>query len=208
MIIAVDGPSAAGKGTVARAIASRMGYHFLDTGSLYRMVGLAMLRAGKSDDDVSAAASFAATLDPASVRDADLRNEDVAAMASKVAAIPDVRAALLEFQRRFARQKPGAVLDGRDIGTVVCPDADLKFFVTARADVRARRRFEELRGQGHKVSLEQVLADIEARDARDAARAVAPTVTAPDAIIIDTSDMTAREVVAVALGFIRGKKVQ
>ncbi|MCA0431745.1 MAG: (d)CMP kinase [Proteobacteria bacterium] len=205
MIIAVDGPSAAGKGTVARAIASRMGYHFLDTGSLYRMVGLAMLRAGKSGDDVSAAAGFAATLDPASVRDADLRNEDVAAMASKVAAIPDVRAALLEFQRRFARQKPGAVLDGRDIGTVVCPDADLKFFVTARADVRARRRFEELRGQGHKVSLEQVLADIEARDARDAARAVAPTVAAPDAIVIDTSDLDRHAVLARVMSLVRAR---
>jgi cytidylate kinase len=141
MIIAVDGPSAAGKGTVARAIAERLGYHFLDTGSLYRMVGLAMLKAGKPADDEMSSTAFAKALDPAAVAQAELRGEDVAAMASKVAVIPAVRQALLDYQRQFARRKPGAVLDGRDIGTVVCPDADLKLFVTASTEVRARRRF-------------------------------------------------------------------
>ncbi len=196
MIIAVDGPSAAGKGTVARAIARELGYPFLDTGSLYRMVGLAMLKAGKSATEEKAATDFAATLDPSAVKDHELRTEEVAAMASKVAAIPSVRAALLDFQRRFARQAPGAVLDGRDIGTVVCPDADIKFFVTARPEVRARRRHEELRGQGHDVTLESVLADVEARDTRDAARSVAPTMAASDAIVLDTSDLDREAVLA------------
>jgi cytidylate kinase len=194
MIIAVDGPSAAGKGTVARAIAKRLGYHFLDTGSLYRMVGLAMLKAGKSGNDEASATAFAKALDPTSVREEELRSENVAAMASKVAAIPAVRQALLDYQRQFAQRKPGAVLDGRDIGTVVCPDADLKLFVTASTEVRAGRRFEELKSLGQKVHYESVLEDVMARDERDASRAAAPTRPADDAILIDTSDLTRDEV--------------
>jgi CMP/dCMP kinase len=202
MIIAVDGPSAAGKGTIARAIATHLGYHFLDTGSLYRMVGLAMLNAGKSADDVAAAVGFAKTLEPSKVQDRDLRTETVAAMASEVAAIPEVRTALLEFQRQFAKRQPGAVLDGRDIGTVVCPDADLKFFVTASTQVRATRRRAELKTLGFQADYETVLDDIMARDERDANRKSAPTKQADDAIMIDTSELDREEVIAAVMGVI------
>lgn len=202
MIIAVDGPSAAGKGTIARAIATHLGYHFLDTGSLYRMVGLAMLKAGKTADDVKAAVGFAETLEPAKVIDKELRTETVAGMASQVAAIPEVRKALLEFQRSFAKREPGAVLDGRDIGTVVCPDADLKFFVTASTEVRANRRLAELKSLGVKSDFKSVLEDIWARDERDAERAVAPTKPADEAIMIDTSELDRDEVIAAVMGVI------
>ncbi len=202
MIIAVDGPSAAGKGTVARAIAKQLGYHFLDTGTLYRMVGLAMLKAGKSGDDEASATAFAKALDPSLVREEELRSENVAAMASKVAAMPAVRQALLDYQRQFAKRQPGAVLDGRDIGTVVCPDADLKLFVTASTEVRAGRRFEELKALGQKVHYESVLEDVMARDERDASRATAPTRPADDAILIDTSDLTREEVLAAVMDLI------
>ena len=202
MIIAVDGPSAAGKGTIARAVATHLGYHFLDTGSLYRMVGLAMLNAGKSADDVAAAVGFARTLEPAKIQDRDLRTETVAAMASEVAAIPEVRTALLEFQRQFAKRLPGAVLDGRDIGTIVCPDADLKFFVTASTQVRATRRRAELKTLGVQADYETVLDDIMARDERDASRASAPTKQADDAIMIDTSELDREEVIAAVMGVI------
>lgn len=203
MIIAVDGPSAAGKGTVARAIARRLGYHFLDTGSLYRMVGLAMLKAGKSGDDETSATAFAKALNPASIAEEDLRSENVAAMASKVAALPAVRQALLDYQRQFAKRQPGAVLDGRDIGTVVCPDADLKLFVTASTEVRAKRRFEELKSLGQKVDYESVLEDVMARDERDASRTTAPTRPADDAILIDTSDLTRDEVLDAVMELIK-----
>jgi CMP/dCMP kinase len=202
MIIAVDGPSAAGKGTIARAVATHLGYHFLDTGSLYRMVGLAMLQAGKSADDVKAAIGFAETLEPAKIIDRELRTETVAAMASQVAAIPEVRKALLDFQRSFARREPGAVLDGRDIGTVVCPEADLKFFVTASTEVRANRRLAELKSLGVKSDFKTVLEDIWARDERDAERATAPTKQADDAIMIDTSELDKDEVLAAVMGVI------
>ena len=185
MIIAVDGPAAAGKGTVARALASHFGYHFLDTGSLYRMVGLSVLRAGKDPDDRESAIIAARGLEPAKYQDWELRGEDVGAAASITAVIPEVRAALLDFQRAFARLEPGAVLDGRDIGTVVCPDADVKLFITASVEVRARRRQAELGAQ----SYDEVLADIRARDARDSQRVTAPLVPASDAVVIDTSDM-------------------
>jgi CMP/dCMP kinase len=199
MIIAVDGPSAAGKGTIARAIARKLGFHFLDTGSLYRIVGLQMLQGGVAVDDVAAAVKIARSLDPSTVKDSDLRNEQVADMASQVAVIPEVRAALLDFQRAFAKRQPGAVLDGRDIGTVVCPDADLKFFVTAATDERARRRHAELRGLGHQVEYDTVLADVMARDERDANRATAPTTMAEDAIMIDTSLLDGDEVLAAVM---------
>ncbi len=198
MIIAVDGPSAAGKGTVARAIARELGYHFLDTGTLYRMVGVEMLRT-RSDNPVAIAKS----LNPASYQDTDLRSEEVAGMASKVAAIPEVRKALLDFQRTFAAQKPGAVLDGRDIGTVVCPKADLKFFVTASSEERARRRHDELKALGHEVEYGSVYDDIRARDERDANRSVAPTMPAEDAIMIDTSLLDRDEVLRAVMEIVR-----
>lgn len=195
MIIAVDGPAAAGKGTIARALARHFGYHFLDTGSLYRMVGLSLLRAGHDSSNVAAAITAAERLNPAQFRDEDLRSEAVGAAASKVAVIPSVRAALLDFQRAFARKAPGAVLDGRDIGTVVCPQADAKLFITASAEVRARRRHTEL-GAGR---FEDVLAEIRLRDERDSQRAAAPLTQAPDAVMIDTSDMTIDQAVAAAI---------
>jgi cytidylate kinase len=203
MIIAVDGPSAAGKGTLARGLAKALGFHFLDTGALYRAVGLLMLRHHKALDDAVSAARFATTLDPAAISDADLRTEEVAHAASRISVYPQVRANLLQFQRDFARRQPGAVLDGRDIGTVVCPDADLKFFVTAATDVRARRRFDELSGQGHAVTYEAVLEDVMARDERDANRATAPTTMASDAIMIDTSELTAEEVLTAVLEVVK-----
>jgi cytidylate kinase len=195
VIIAVDGPAAAGKGTIARALARHFGYHFLDTGSLYRMVGLSVLRAHGNPDDVAAAERAALTLDPATFNDAQLRSEDVGAAASKVAVIPAVRQALLEFQRSFARREPGAVLDGRDIGTVVCPDARAKIFVTASAEVRATRRQREL---GAPVYGE-VLAEIRARDERDRTRATAPLLPAADAVVLDTSALSIAEAVDAAI---------
>jgi cytidylate kinase len=206
MIIAVDGPSAAGKGTIARAIASRLGYHFLDTGALYRMVGHAMLGAARPEDDEISAADFARAVDPSSVAEQELRNERVAAMASRVAAMPKVRQALLDYQRSFARKPPGAVLDGRDIGTVVCPDADLKIFLTASTEVRARRRYQELQSTGYSVDYQSVLDDLKARDDRDAGRAAAPTRPAADAILIDTSDMTRDEVLDAVMALVDARK--
>ena len=195
MIIAVDGPAAAGKGTVARALASHFGYHFLDTGSLYRMVGLSVLRAGKDPDDRESAIIAARGLEPAKYQDWELRGEDVGAAASITAVIPEVRAALLDFQRSFARLEPGAVLDGRDIGTVVCPDAEVKLYITASVEVRARRRQAELGA----ASYDEVLADIRARDARDSRRVTAPLVPASDAVVIDTSDMGIERAVEAAI---------
>ena len=148
MIIAVDGPAAAGKGTIARALARHFGYHFLDTGTLYRRVGLGLLKSGADPSDRAAAIAIARNLGAGSYGEPELRTEAVGAAASIVAVIPEVRTALLDLQRQFARKPPGAVLDGRDIGTVVCPDAEVKIYVTASAEVRARRRQEELRSYG------------------------------------------------------------
>ncbi len=195
MIIAVDGPAAAGKGTIARALARHYGYHFLDTGSLYRMVGLSALTAGGEPITPEAARAAAASLNPEAFADADLRNERVGAAASVVAAIPEVRAMLLAFQRNFARQQPGAVLDGRDIGTVICPDAEVKLFITASPEVRARRRQRELGS----ADFEAIVADIRARDDRDSSRATAPLVAAQDAVVIDTSGLDAETAIAAAI---------
>lgn len=193
MIIAVDGPAAAGKGTIARALAAHFGYHFLDTGTLYRRVGLAVLKSG---GDTSRAPEIAKNLETFEFADAQLRTEDVSAMASIVAVIPEVRAALLAFQREFAASSPGSVLDGRDIGTVVCPEAQVKLYVTASPEVRARRRYEELKSSGKTVSLAATRDDIRIRDERDSNRAVAPLLPATDAKIIDTSDMTIEAAIA------------
>ena len=192
MIIAIDGPSAAGKGTLARAVAKHLGYHFLDTGSLYRMVGLSVLRG--ATDPVAAARN----LNPAEFKDSDLRDEKVAQAASKVAAKTEVRQALLEFQRNFASKKPGAVLDGRDIGTVICPNAEFKFYVTASVQARAARRFKELEATG--VTLEMVTEDVKSRDERDAKQSQ----PAEDAIFIDTSELEADEVFREVIKVIKG----
>jgi cytidylate kinase len=195
MIIAVDGPAAAGKGTIARALATHFGYHFLDTGALYRMVGLAVIRSGRDPADTAAAIAAARSLDPAGFADRDLRTEAVGAAASIVAVVPEVRSALLSLQRDFARRQPGAVLDGRDIGTVVCPDADVKLYVTASPEVRARRRQAELGA----ASYDSVLAEIRARDLRDSQRATAPLLPAKDAVILDTSELDIAAAVEAAI---------
>ena len=195
MIIAVDGPAAAGKGTIARALAKHFGYHFLDTGSLYRMVGLSALRSGGEPITARAAMAAAMSLNPQEFSDAELRSEQVGAAASIVAAIPEVRAALLELQRAFARKEPGAVLDGRDIGTVVCPEAEAKLFITASPEVRARRRQAELGAADY----DAILADIRARDERDSQRATAPLMAAADAVTLDTSDLDRDAAIAAAV---------
>jgi cytidylate kinase len=204
MIIAVDGPAAAGKGTIARALAKHFGYHFLDTGSLYRMVGLAALKAGGEPIPPESAIAAARSLNPQKFSDTELRSEEVGSAASIAAAIPEVRAALLDLQRAFARKEPGAVLDGRDIGTVVCPEADVKLFITASPDVRARRRQQEL-GTADYAS---ILADIRARDDRDSKRATAPLVAAKDAVTLDTSDMDIEAAVAAAIRVVEGRRVR
>lgn len=203
MIIAVDGPAAAGKGTIARALAKHYGFHFLDTGALYRMVGLAAIRAGGEPITTGAAIAAARSLDPAHFTDAELRNEKAGAAASIVAVIPEVRAALLDLQRSFARKSPGAVLDGRDIGTVVCPDAHAKLFITASAEVRAKRRQIELGAADY----EAVLADIRARDARDSQRATAPLAAATDAVTLDTSGMDIATAVSAAIAVVEARRL-
>ena len=202
MIIAVDGPAAAGKGTIARALAKHFGYHFLDTGSLYRMVGLAALRSGGELITTPVAIAAAESLNPQKFSDAELRSEQVGAAASIVAAIPDVRAALLDLQRAFARKEPGAVLDGRDIGTVVCPEAEVKLFITASPEVRAKRRQLEL-GSADYAS---ILADIRARDDRDSKRTTAPLVAAKDAVTLDTSEMDIAAAVQAAIRVVEGRR--
>lgn len=195
MIIAIDGPSASGKGTIAKALAKTLGFHYLDTGALYRMVGLTVQRQNLDPQDQEAVAAIAASLDPASFHDKDLRGELVGGYASKVAALPKVRTALLKFQRDFANQSPGAVLDGRDIGTVVCPKADIKFYVTASVEARSKRRFAE----SPHSDFNAVRADILARDERDRSRLVAPLKAAEDAVVVDTTEITAQQAIAICL---------
>jgi len=193
--VAIDGPAAAGKGTVSKAVAAHFGFAHLDTGLLYRAVGAKVLA---GTDAIEAAQNLVA----ADLEDADLRSPAVAQSASKVAVIPQVRAALLDFQRSFASRSGGAVLDGRDIGTVICPDAHVKLFVTASAAVRAQRRYAELAAKGNTDSYEQVLADVKARDTRDMERAEAPLVAAADATTIDTSALDIDQAVAAAIAAI------
>lgn len=190
--IAIDGPAAAGKGTISKAVAAHFGFAHLDTGLLYRAVGAKVLAGG---DPLEAAEALTAE----DLEDPNLRTAGVAQAASRVAVIGEVRAALVDFQRAFARRAGGAVLDGRDIGTVICPDAEAKLFVTASAEVRAGRRLAELEARGEETSFEAVLADVKERDARDASRAEAPMVAAGDAVLIDTSELSIQEAVAVAI---------
>ncbi|UFN51244.1 (d)CMP kinase [Roseomonas sp. OT10] len=203
-VIAIDGPAAAGKGTLARRIAAELGLPYLDTGLLYRAVGRRVLDAGRDPADAAAAEAAARTLEPEDLSHPGLRARETDAAASQVAAIPEVRAALLEFQRGFAL-RAGAVLDGRDIGTVVFPDATAKIFVTASPAERARRRWEERRARGEAVTLEAVAAEMAARDARDAARDAAPMVAAPDAMLLDTTALDAEAAHAVALEMLRAR---
>lgn len=189
MIIALDGPAASGKGTLGKKLAAHMGYAHLDTGLLYRAVAKTLMDAGHPYDDVAHAVAVAKALDPARFDETVLKSHAVGDAASIVSAIPDVRAVLVVFQRRFAATPPGAVLDGRDIGTVICPDADVKIFVTASPEIRARRRAREFVAQGQAVDEAAVLADILRRDERDRTRAVAPMKPAADAHVLDTTDL-------------------
>lgn len=198
MIIAVDGPAASGKGTIARALARHFGLPHLDTGLLYRAVGLNLLQTG-GDPESEFAAVRACDISQIDFADPELKTETVGGLASRISAYPLVRQALLERQRTFAAQPGGAVLDGRDIGTVIVPDAEVKLFVTASPEVRARRRFDELVRIGLGVHYEDVLADIHARDSRDSGRAAAPLRQAGDAVLIDTSAMDVEEAVAMAV---------
>lgn len=193
--VAIDGPAAAGKGTISKAVAAHFGLAHLDTGLLYRAVGAKVLAGG---DPVAVARA----LDPVDLERDELRTSAVAQAASEVAVIPDVRAALVDFQRAFACRAGGAVLDGRDIGTVICPDADAKLFITASPECRAARRHKELTENGVETSLETVLADVRARDSRDSDRATAPLVAAADAVRIDTSDLTIDAAVAQAVAVV------
>lgn len=188
MIIAIDGPAASGKGTIAKRLAVHYGFRHLDSGLLYRGVGMVVMQAGRLDDRAAAIAA-AQAYDPARFAEESLKADDVARAASVVAAIPEVRAALIDLQRAFARSKPGAVIDGRDIGTVIAPQAEVKIYVTASPQERARRRVLELRGRGETVDDAAVLADIEARDERDMNRPVAPLKQAADAVLLDTTHL-------------------
>tara|TARA_B100000614_G_scaffold177748_1_gene158679 strand:+ start:2923 stop:3570 length:648 start_codon:yes stop_codon:yes gene_type:complete len=193
-VIAIDGPAASGKGTLARKLAQHYGYAYLDTGSLYRAVGQAVLAAGQDANDDAAALAAAENLDISHIDEKTIRTREAGEAASVVAAKPAIRAAILDFQRNFAANPPGgeegAVLDGRDIGTVVCPDARVKIFVTASPEIRAHRRWLELNNSGSKVNEAQILEDVRERDRRDAERVASPMKPAADAYLLDTSDLS------------------
>ena len=200
--VAIDGPAAAGKGTIGRAVAKEFGFAHLDTGLLYRAVAMQALDDGRGVIDPHWAAEIARRLTGADLERQDLRSARAGQAASKVAALPEVRAALLAYQQRFARRDGGAVLDGRDIGTVICPEAEAKLFVTASDAVRAERRCAEL---GPERSLDAVLADLRARDARDAGRDAAPMAAAADALLLDTTDLSIDAAVAEAVAYVESR---
>lgn len=213
IVIAVDGPSASGKGTIARKLAAHFDFAHLDTGLLYRATGLAALRAGKKPSDPAAAEEAARNLDPSNIMklagDPALRSDEASVAASEVGAIPGVRAALLKFQQDFAANPPdgkkGAVLDGRDIGTVIAPQAIVKLYITADTATRANRRYKELLGRGENVTETAVLADMRTRDERDQTRATVPAKPAEDAVILDTTSLTVDEVLAEALAIAKAR---
>ena len=202
MIIAIDGPAASGKGTLGKRLAAHYGLHHLDTGLIYRAVAKAVLDASRRPDDVNAAAAAAKALDPSRFDELALKSQAIGEAASVVSAIPEVRSALLAFQRAFAAQPPGAVLDGRDIGTVIAPQAEVKIFVTATPEARARRRASELAAQGQPVTESAVLADIRRRDERDSKRAAAPLKPAPDAHLLDTTHLDIDAAVRAAIDLV------
>ena len=213
-IIAIDGPAAAGKGTLAMRLSKHFGLELLDTGLLYRAVGLKVLEVIKNIGNDSklyreTASSAARTLIPEDLKVDGLRTEQAAQVASKISTVPEVRTALLDFQRNFAKNPPnagkGAILDGRDIGTVVCPDADVKLFIFASTEVRAKRRFKELQFRGVEAIYARVLEDMEDRDARDIGRSYSPLVAAEDSFQLDTSSLDADEVLSAALEYIQNK---
>jgi cytidylate kinase len=199
MIIAIDGPAASGKGTLGKRLAAHFGLRHLDTGLIYRAVAKALLDAGHRLDDETCAVAAARALDPGAFDEKVLKGHAIGEAASIVSAIPQVRAALIAFQRDFAAAPPGAVLDGRDIGTVICPDADVKIFVVAAPEVRAQRRAIELRAAGQRADEAAILDDIRRRDERDRSRAVAPLIPAADAVDLDTSNLDVEAAVAAAI---------
>lgn len=203
----MDGPAASGKGTIARAIAARFGLPHMDTGLLYRAIALRLWRWGGDPGNEFEAlrACHDMGFDP---EDAELRSEPVSKIASMISAYPSVRAALLERQREFACQPGGAVLDGRDTGTVIAPEANVKLFVTATPEVRAQRRLKELESRGTRVHFDDVLADIRARDERDSQREVAPLKAAPDSLLLDTSDLTPDQAIAEAIRLVSSRLIQ
>ncbi|MGQ0588298.1 MAG: (d)CMP kinase [Sphingosinicella sp.] len=204
MIIAVDGPAASGKGTIARALAARFGLPYMDTGLLYRATALNLLSTG-GDPESEFAAARATDIAQIDLADPELKSETVGGIASRISAYPMVRQALLERQRRFAAQEGGAVLDGRDIGTEIAPHAEVKLFVTASPEVRAERRLAELKRMDLDVHFPDVLADIHARDARDRDRAAAPLVMAEDAVLLDTSEMSAEAAIEAAVAAVEAR---
>ncbi|MBV9568248.1 MAG: (d)CMP kinase [Hyphomicrobiales bacterium] len=208
MIIAIDGPAASGKGTLAKAVAAHCGFAHLDSGLLYRAVAKSLVDRGLSLEDEAAAAEAAASLDLSVLDAAALRGAAMGEAASRIAACPSVRAALVDLQRSFARQPGGAVIDGRDIGTVICPDADVKLFITATSEERARRRWRELVLGGAPLDYDVVLADIRRRDERDSTRTASPLRQAPDAVVIDTTHLDARAALSAALGIIAEKRAR
>lgn len=206
MIIAVDGPLASGKGTIARALAAHFGLPHLDTGTLYRAVAVAVTDAGVQPEDAGAAEAAARALDINAIDETRIRTAGAGVSASIVAAHPGVRAALVALQRTFADQSGGAVLDGRDIGTVIAPHAHVKLFVTASADVRAARRHAELVNRGEQIGFDQVLDQLRQRDARDASRADAPMMKADDAVELDTSELTQGEAIRAAMAIVEARR--
>lgn len=206
MIIAIDGPAASGKGTIAKRLAAHYGLRHLDTGLLYRAVAKAVLDAGRSLDDMENVVAAARRLDPAQFDEGTLKTHALGAAASEVSAIPQVREALFDLQRTFAATPPGAVLDGRDIGTVICPDADVKIFVIASPEERARRRAAEMRAAGDEVDERAVLEDIRRRDERDSTRSAAPLLRAPNAQVLDTTDLDIEAAVAAAIAMVENAR--
>ena len=208
MIIAIDGPAASGKGTLGKHLAAHFGLRHLDTGLLYRAVAKALLDQGAPLDDRVRASAAARALDLARFDEQALKGHAVGEAASIVSALPEVRAALVDYQRAFATRPPGAVLDGRDIGTVIAPDADVKIFVTASAPERARRRARELAAQGTAANEAEILADIEKRDERDRSRAVAPLAPAPDAHLLDTTHLDIDAAVRAAIDIVTAARAE
>ena len=206
MIIAIDGPAASGKGTIGKRLAAHYGLRHLDTGLLYRAVAKAVLDSGAKPDNADAAITAAKALDPSHFDETALKSAAVGEAASYVSAIPEVRAALVGFQRSFAASAPGAVLDGRDIGTVICPDADVKIFVTAAPEVRARRRAMEYAAAGKDGDEAKVLADIRKRDERDSNRSASPLKQAGDAVMLDTTSLNVEAAVAAAIAIVEKNK--
>jgi len=206
MIIAIDGPAASGKGTLGKRLAAHYGLRHLDTGLLYRAVAKAVLDAGRQPSDVVAATAAAEALDPSKFDEIALKTHGIGEAASIVSALPEVRNALLAFQREFAGKPPGAVLDGRDIGTVICPDADVKIFVTATPEARARRRAAEYRAQGREIDEKEVLADIRRRDERDQNRAAAPLKRAQHAHLLDTTHLDIDAAIRAAIDIVEATR--